>query len=199
MACSAWFYAGGGEALYRELVNDILKLNVTGLLYFPMPAQPLGWFRKEIKGAETLKGVNYRIDGLAADLFRALGATVTVLPSGEIVSVMDRGLLDAAALNNPSSDLQLGLPGVAKTYVMASHHRAAGGPGDHVQQGQVRRPACRDQVDPAPRGAGRLHQPARHGLLPAIPRTSTKSASAASRWSAPAKRCLPRSSRPGTR
>jgi TRAP-type mannitol/chloroaromatic compound transport system substrate-binding protein len=121
----AWFYSGGGEALYRELVNDVLKLNVTGLLYFPMPVQPLGWFRKEIKGTETLKGVNYRIDGLAADLFRALGAAVTVLPSGEIVSVMDRGLIDAAALNNPSSDLQLGLPGVAKTYVMASHHRAA--------------------------------------------------------------------------
>ena len=45
----AWFYSGGGEALYRELVNDILKLNLTGLLYFPMPAQPLGWFKKEIK------------------------------------------------------------------------------------------------------------------------------------------------------
>ena len=26
----AWFYAGGGEALYGELVNGILKLNVTG-------------------------------------------------------------------------------------------------------------------------------------------------------------------------
>src|SRR5690242_16746909 len=48
----AWFYYGGGEALYRELVNDILKLNLVGLLYFPMPTQPLGWFRKEISSAE---------------------------------------------------------------------------------------------------------------------------------------------------
>ena len=31
----AWFYAGGGEALYRELVNDILKLNVVGSALFP--------------------------------------------------------------------------------------------------------------------------------------------------------------------
>src|SRR5262249_25792020 len=30
-----WFYYGGGEALYKELVNDILKLNLVGLLYFP--------------------------------------------------------------------------------------------------------------------------------------------------------------------
>ena len=30
------------------------------------------------------------------------------------------------ALNNPSSDLQLGLPEVAKVYMMGSHHRPAG-------------------------------------------------------------------------
>jgi TRAP-type mannitol/chloroaromatic compound transport system substrate-binding protein len=122
----AWFYAGGGEALYRELVNDILKLNVVGLLYFPMPSQPLGWFKREIKGVGDLKGVSYRSEGIAADLFRALGAAVTILPGGEIMQAMDRGLLDAAALNNPSSDLQLGLPDVAKVYMMGSHHRAAG-------------------------------------------------------------------------
>ena len=51
---------------------------------------------------------------------------MTILPSGEIVPIMDRGLLDAAGLNNPSSDLQLGLPEVAKFYMMGSHHRPAG-------------------------------------------------------------------------
>src|SRR5215212_3440105 len=122
----AWFYSGGGEALYRELTNDILKLNLTGLLYFPMPAQPLGWFKKEIKGVDDLKGISYRSEGLAADMFRELGASVTILPSGEIVPIMDRGQLDAAGLNNPSSDLQLGLPEVAKFYMMGSHHRPAG-------------------------------------------------------------------------
>ena len=55
-ACSAWFYAGGGEALYKELVNDILKLNLVGFLYFPMPTQPLGWFKKEIKSRRRLQG-----------------------------------------------------------------------------------------------------------------------------------------------
>ncbi|MCX7314629.1 MAG: hypothetical protein NTV56_23720 [Alphaproteobacteria bacterium] len=87
----AWFYSGGGEALYRELVNDILKLNLVGLLYFPMPAQPLGWFKKDIKAAADLKGISYRTEGLAADLFRALGVAVTLLPSGDIVPIMDRG------------------------------------------------------------------------------------------------------------
>ena len=79
-----------------------------------MPVQPLGWFKKDIKSRDDLKGISYRAEGLAADLFQELGASVTILPSGEIVPAMDRGLLDAAALNNPSSDLQLGLPEVAK-------------------------------------------------------------------------------------
>ena len=30
-----WFYYGGGEALYNELINDILKLNLVGFLYYP--------------------------------------------------------------------------------------------------------------------------------------------------------------------
>jgi len=122
----AWFISGGGEALYRELLNGILKLNLVGLIYFPMPAQPLGWFGKEIKSGDDFKGLKFRSDGLAADVFKELGAEVTVLPGGEIVPIMNRGLLDAAALNNPSSDLQLGLPEVAKFYMMGSYHRPAG-------------------------------------------------------------------------
>jgi TRAP-type mannitol/chloroaromatic compound transport system substrate-binding protein len=122
----AWFYSAGGEALYRELLNDVLKLNLVGLLYFPMPVQPLGWFKKEIKTADDFKGLNYRSDGLATEMFKELGAAVTILPGSEIAPIMNRGLLDAAALNNPSSDLQLGLPEVAKFYMMGSHHRPAG-------------------------------------------------------------------------
>lgn len=121
----AWFYAGGGEALYKELVNDILKLNLVGFLYFPMPTQPLGWFKKEITSGADFKGMKYRTVGLSADLFRELGASVTILPGGEIVPALDRGLIDGAEFNNPSSDILLGFPDVAKIYMMGSHHQQA--------------------------------------------------------------------------
>jgi len=121
----AWFYAGGGEALYKELVNDTLKLNLVGFLYFPMPTQPLGWFKKEIKSGDDFKGMKYRTVGLSADLFKELGAAVTILPGGEIVPAMDRGLLDAAEFNNPSSDLLLGFPDVSKFFMLGSHHQQA--------------------------------------------------------------------------
>src|SRR5436305_12019602 len=119
----AWFYAGGGEALYKELVNDILKLNLVGFLYFPMPTQPLGWFKKEIKSGEDFKGMKYRTVGLSADVFKEMGASVTILAGGEIVPAMDRGLLDAAEFNNPSSDILLGFPDVSKFYMLGSHHQ----------------------------------------------------------------------------
>ncbi len=120
-----WFYHGGGEALYKELVNDILKLNLVGFLYFPMPTQPLGWFKKEVKSIDDFKGMKYRTVGLSADLFKEMGAAVTILPGGEIVPAMDRGLLDAAEFNNPSSDIVLGFPDVSKFYMMGSHHQQA--------------------------------------------------------------------------
>ncbi|HWP26797.1 MAG TPA: TRAP transporter substrate-binding protein [Xanthobacteraceae bacterium] len=119
----AWFYQGGGEALYKELVNGILKLNLVGFLYFPMPTQPLGWFKKEVTKGDDFKGMKYRTVGLSADLFREMGASVTILPGGEIVPAIDRGLIDAAEFNNPSSDLLLGFPDVSKIYMMGSHHQ----------------------------------------------------------------------------
>jgi len=121
----AWFYQGGGEALYRELINDVLKLNLVGLLCFPMPVQPLGWFKKDVKAAGDLHGISYRTDGLAIDLFKELGASVTVLPGGDVVHIMDRGLLDAAGSTNPSSDLQMGFPDVAGFYVLGGFQRSA--------------------------------------------------------------------------
>jgi hypothetical protein len=51
----AWIHKGGGKELYRELVQDILKRNLVGFFCMPMPTQPLGWFKKEIKSADDLQ------------------------------------------------------------------------------------------------------------------------------------------------
>jgi len=118
-----WFYYGGGQELYNDLIDNILKLNVVGYLYGPMPTQPLGWFKKEIKTADDLKGLKYRTVGLSADIFNTLGAAVTILPGGDIVPAMDRGLLDGAEFNNPSSDRVLGFPDVSKIFMLGSYHQ----------------------------------------------------------------------------
>ncbi|MDX2259441.1 MAG: TRAP transporter substrate-binding protein [Hyphomicrobiaceae bacterium] len=118
-----WFKYGGGRALYDELINDILKLNVKGYQYGPMPTQPLGWFKKEIKGPDDLKNIKYRTVGLSADMFKGLGTNVTILPGGEIVPAIEKGLIDGAEFNNPSSDKLLGFTDVAKFYMVQSYHQ----------------------------------------------------------------------------
>ena len=120
-----WFYQGGGKDFYRELVQDILGLNIVGFYGMPMPAQPLGWFKNEITDAEQLKGLKYRTVGLAADLFQAMGVSVTQLPGGEIVPAMDRGVIDAFEFNNPTSDSRFGAQDVAKNYMLGSYHQAS--------------------------------------------------------------------------
>lgn len=121
----AWIHYGGGKELYRELVQDILKLNVVGFFCMPMPTQPLGWFKKEIKSADDMRGLKYRTVGLATDIMQGMGLKVTQLPGGEIIPALERGVIEAFEFNNPTSDRQFGAQNVSKDYMMGSYHQAA--------------------------------------------------------------------------
>lgn len=121
----SWFYQGGGRELYRELTQDQMGLNVVGLMGFPMPAQPFGWFKNPITGLPDIQGMKYRTVGLAADLLQSMGMSVAQLPGGEIVPAMERGVIDAFEFNNPSSDMRFGAQDVAKNYYLGSYHQAA--------------------------------------------------------------------------
>ncbi len=121
----AWIHAGGGKELYRELIQDILQLNVVGFFCMPMPTQPLGWFKNEIASADDLQGLKYRTVGLATDIMQGMGVSVTQLPGGEIVPALERGVIDAFEFNNPTSDMRFGAQDVSKVYMMGSYHQAA--------------------------------------------------------------------------
>jgi TRAP-type mannitol/chloroaromatic compound transport system substrate-binding protein len=120
----AWHKYGGGKELLAKLYASI-GANVQSFPYGPMPTQPLGWFKKPIAKVEDLAGVKYRTVGISIDVFTAMGAAVNALPGGEIVSAMDRGLLDAAEFNNASSDRTLGFPDVSKICMLQSYHQNA--------------------------------------------------------------------------
>src|SRR5437660_9356194 len=120
----AWHKYGGGKELLAKLYESI-GANVVSFPYGPMPTQPLGWFKKPIAKADDLKGLKYRTVGISIDVFTAMGAAVNALPGGEIVSAMDRGLLDAAEFNNASSDRALGFADVSKVCMLQSYHQNA--------------------------------------------------------------------------
>ncbi|HEY9530520.1 MAG TPA: TRAP transporter substrate-binding protein [Burkholderiales bacterium] len=119
----AWIYKGGGLQLYQELLAK-LGLNAVGFFAFPMPTQPLGWFKKPVKSAQDMKGLKYRTVGLAADLMQQMGLRVTQLPGGEIIPAMEKGVIDAFEYNNPTSDSRFGAQDTSKNYMMGSYHQA---------------------------------------------------------------------------
>ena len=118
-----WVNYGGGQELFDELMGE-LGLNVVSFFNSPMPAQPLGWFKEEIKDASQMKGLKYRTVGLAADVLLEMGMSVVQLPGGEIQPAMKSGLIDAAEFNNPTSDRDFGMQDVSKYYHLASFHQS---------------------------------------------------------------------------
>src|SRR3954466_4089490 len=120
----AWHKYGGGKELLTELYSSV-GANVVSFPYGPMPTQPLGWFKKPVTKAEDMKGLKYRTVGISIDVFTGMGLAVNALPGGEIVSAMDRGLLDAAEFNNASSDRALGFADVSKVCMLQSYHQNA--------------------------------------------------------------------------
>jgi TRAP-type mannitol/chloroaromatic compound transport system substrate-binding protein len=120
----SWHRYGGGKELLAKLYASI-GANVVSFPYGPMPTQPLGWFKNPVTKADDLKGVKFRTVGISIDVFTGLGAAVNALPGGEIVSAMDRGLLDAAEFNNATSDRVLGFPDVSEICMLQSYHQNA--------------------------------------------------------------------------
>lgn len=121
----AWIHFGGGKDLYRELVQDVLKLDLVGFFTMPMPTQPLGWFKKHVKNVDDMQGLKYRTVGLATDIMQGMGLKVTQLPGGEIMPALEKGVIEAFEFNNPTADSQFGAQDVSKHYHMGSYHQAA--------------------------------------------------------------------------
>ena len=119
----AWYYYGGGQALYEKLVQQKLRLNVVSLFHMPMQNQPLGWFKTPIRGPEDFRGMKFRTVGLATGIYQGLGASVVSVAGAEVASSLDRSVIDAAEFNNTTSDTVYGLPDVRKVLMARSYHQ----------------------------------------------------------------------------
>jgi TRAP-type mannitol/chloroaromatic compound transport system substrate-binding protein len=102
----AWIDAGGGQTLWDEI-------------YAPFGVKPFmggntgvcmgGWFRREIKGRDDVRGLKIRSLGLGGEVYRRLGAIPQTTAPGEILVALQSGVLDAAEFVGPGSDIALGL------------------------------------------------------------------------------------------
>src|SRR5262249_35552156 len=109
----SWLRFGGGE----ELINDLLKeYNCIGYAAGNTGAQMGGWFRKEIKTVDDVKGLKFRIGGFGGTIMAKIGAVPQQLAGGDIYPALEKGSLDAAEWVGPYDDEKLGFVKVAKYY-----------------------------------------------------------------------------------
>ena len=108
---NAWWYEGGGWDLAREVYAP---LGVHPILCGMIGPETAGWFRKEIRTLEDLKGLKIRFAGLGGKVLQKLGASVTMLPGGEIFPALEKGAIDATEFSLPIVDQRLGFDRVAK-------------------------------------------------------------------------------------
>ena len=120
----AWHKYGGGRELLARLYQSI-GANVVSFPYGPMPTQPLGWFRRPVARPEDFKGLKFRTEGIAGEVFTAMGAAVDPLAPAEIAAAMSRDAIDAAEWNNATSDSNFGLSEASKVCMLQSYHQNA--------------------------------------------------------------------------
>jgi TRAP-type mannitol/chloroaromatic compound transport system substrate-binding protein len=102
---TAWWYHGGGRELAEELYAD-LGLHV--LLCGIIGPESAGWFRDRIETLEDLRGLKIRFAGLGGMVIQRIGASVTMLPGGEIFQALEKGAIDATEFSMPAIDQRLG-------------------------------------------------------------------------------------------
>jgi TRAP-type mannitol/chloroaromatic compound transport system substrate-binding protein len=110
---NSWLRFGGGN----ELLTDLLKnYNCVGFAAGNTGAQMGGWFRKELKSLEDIKGLKFRIGGFAGTIVSKLGVVPQQLAAGDIYPALEKGTLDASEWVGPYDDEKLGLYKIAKYY-----------------------------------------------------------------------------------
>jgi len=115
-----WMQHGGGRKLYDELHG---KYNIVAIPCGLIAPEASGWFRKEIKSADDLKGLKMRFFGLGANVMQKLGVATQLLQAGEIFQALQLGTIDATEFSMPVMDLTLGFHQVAKHYYFPGWHQ----------------------------------------------------------------------------
>ncbi|MCO6382224.1 MAG: twin-arginine translocation signal domain-containing protein [Vannielia sp.] len=116
-----WYYADGGADLHKQLGE---VFGIRPFLGGQTGAQGGGWFRSEVNSADDFNGLKFRMPGLGGEVLASMGASVQVLPGGEIYQALSTGALDATEWIGPWSDEKLGLQEVCDFYYPAGFHEA---------------------------------------------------------------------------
>ena len=115
-----WWYEGGGDELAYELYS---RHNIKPLLCGIIGPETAGWFREPIESLDDISGLKIRFAGIGGKVMERAGASVTMLPGGEIFQALEKGAIDATEFSLPLMDQSLGFSRIAKNNYFPGWHQ----------------------------------------------------------------------------
>lgn len=117
---TAWYYEDEGKVLTEALYAEH---NIHPVLCGIIGPETAGWFRTRIETLEDIRGLKIRFAGLGGKVLQKLGASVTMIPGGEIFQALEKGAIDATEYSLPVVDQMLGFDRVAKFNYFPGWHQ----------------------------------------------------------------------------
>jgi TRAP-type mannitol/chloroaromatic compound transport system substrate-binding protein len=115
----AWFYEMGGLDLAREAYGPAGLHYIAPTVYGQEPIHS----KVPITKIADLSGKKGRFVGLASSVMAAFGVSVSPLPTGEVYSALDKGVVDIADRGDLTANFEAGLAEVAKHVVLPGVHQ----------------------------------------------------------------------------
>jgi len=115
-----WWHFGDGKALAEGIYA---RHDIKPVLCGISGPETAGWFRTPLESTEDLEGLKIRFAGLGGKVMQRVGASVTMLPAGEIFQALDTGVIDATEFAQPITDQALGFSRIAKYNYFPGWHQ----------------------------------------------------------------------------
>ena len=115
-----WWLFGDGRKLSEQIYAEH---NIKPLLCAITGPETAGWFSEPIEEIQDLNGLKIRFAGLGGRTLQKLGASVTMIPPGEIFQALETGVIDATEYSQPIVDQALGFSRIAKFNYFPGWHQ----------------------------------------------------------------------------
>ena len=114
-----WFYKRGGLELAREAYAPAGLQYIAPTIYDQEPIHS----KVKIETIADFSGKKGRFVGLASGVMSKFGVAVSPLPTSEVYSALDKGLIDLADRGDLQANLDAGLGEVAKYIILPGVHQ----------------------------------------------------------------------------
>ncbi|WP_420546738.1 TRAP transporter substrate-binding protein [Curvivirga sp.] len=119
---TAWYYYGGGHDMLQEIYAN-KGFNVHAQLCGIIGPETAGWYKEPIKSLDDYNGMKIRFAGLGGKVLEKLGASVTMLPGGELFQALEKGTIDSTEFSMPAIDQILGFNQIVKNNLFPGWHQ----------------------------------------------------------------------------